>query len=95
MAGGDEVKTARTTKDAWEVQDKQEGKPHGWVQWKGTDVCMDVHCECGHSSHVDGDFVYHVKCPACGAVYCCNGHIEFIKLELEPDMCAISCVEVI
>ena len=34
--------------------------PHGWIQWKGTDVCIDLHCECGSHGHVDGDFVYYV-----------------------------------
>jgi len=41
---------------------------HGWIQWKGTDVCMDVYCECGYHGHVDCDFAYYIKCP-CGRVY--------------------------
>jgi hypothetical protein len=40
-----------------------------FVQWKGTDLCMDVHCRCGTSSHIDGMFAYYVKCPNCGTVY--------------------------
>lgn len=44
-------------------------EPHGWIQWKGTNVCMDVHCACGELTHFDGDFLYHVKCGACGKVY--------------------------
>ena len=55
--------------------------PHGWIQWKGTDVCMDVYCKCGYHSHVDGEFGYFVKCPKCGQVYECNGHIELIPIE--------------
>jgi hypothetical protein len=43
--------------------------PHGWIQWKGTDVCMDVYCSCGKHTHVDADFCYHVKCGACGALF--------------------------
>ncbi len=84
------MKTAKTTEEAFEIQDRQEGKPHGWIQWKGTDVCMDIHCECGCHSHIDVDFAYHVKCPECGAVYMCNGHIEFIKLDEEPSNCVVT-----
>lgn len=40
--------------------------PHAFIQWKGTDVCADVYCSCGHAFHVDDDFVYAVKCPNCG-----------------------------
>lgn len=54
-------------------------KPHGWIQWKGTDVCMDIHCDCGQMSHVDGDFCYYVKCPHCDKVWECDGHIQLKK----------------
>lgn len=81
------MKSAKDKLEAWLIQDKKEGQPHGWIQWKGTDVCMDIHCKCGCHSHVDAEFAYHVKCPECGAVYFCNGHIEFIELEIEPDSC--------
>ena len=59
--------------------------PYGWIQWKGTDVCMDIHCECGKLTHIDADFLYHVKCSACGRVYECDGHIALHKLDSEPD----------
>ena len=39
--------------------------PHIWIQWKGTDVCCDIHCECGAFIHFDGDFMYFIKCPEC------------------------------
>lgn len=78
---------AKTTEDAWNLQDLREDEPHGWIQWKGTDVCMDLHCVCGELSHVDGTFVYHVKCPNCQRVYFCNGHIQLIELEQGPDNC--------
>jgi hypothetical protein len=39
-----------------------------FIQWKGTDVCLDFHCPCGISSHFDGYFAYAVKCQ-CGAIY--------------------------
>ncbi len=74
---------------AWDMQEMYKGKPHGWIQWKGTDVCMDIHCKCGCHSHIDADFAYHVKCPSCKTVYACNGHIELIELEVEPDSCVV------
>lgn len=84
------MKTAKTKDEAWSMQDTKEGQPHGWIQWKGTDVCMDVHCACGAQFHIDADFAYHVKCPKCNSVYMCNGHIELIKLEQEPDTCVVT-----
>jgi hypothetical protein len=78
-------KKAKNSEMAWEIQETYDRQPHGWVQWKGTDVCMDVHCKCGHTSHLDAICAYTVKCPACGTVYMCNGHIELIELEEEPD----------
>jgi len=83
------MKTAKDKKQARDIEEKHEGKPHGWVQWKGTDVCMDIYCECGHHSHIDAEFAYFVECPECGAVYSCNGHIEFIKLSEKPDSCVV------
>lgn len=56
------------------------GTPHGWIQFKGTDICMDVHCVCGYFGHVDDDFVYYVKCPACHRVYMVNGYVELVLL---------------
>ena len=58
--------------------------PHGWVQWKGTDVCCDIHCECGEHTHFDGMFMYYVKCPHCGQVYECGGHIKLYPIDHEP-----------
>ena len=78
-------KKARTSDDCWDIQEVYKGKPHAWIQWKGTDVCMDIRCKCGESSHVDDDFVYHVKCPHCGTIYMCNGHIELIEIEEVPE----------
>jgi hypothetical protein len=43
--------------------------PHAFVQWKGTDVCMDFRCDCGADCHFDGDFAYFVRCPKCLTVW--------------------------
>jgi hypothetical protein len=70
------TKKAKDSKAAWAIQETREGEPHAWIQWKGTDVCMDIHCACGVSSHIDTEFCYTVVCPECGSAYFCNGHIE-------------------
>lgn len=43
--------------------------PYAFIQWKGTDVCMDFNCECGTSCHFDGDFAYTVQCPQCLTIW--------------------------
>lgn len=83
-------KKAKNIDDALQMQERYDNKPHGWVQWKGTDVCMDVNCKCGYFGHIDATFACFVKCPKCGTVYMCNGHIEFIELEIEPGYCTIT-----
>ena len=53
-------------------------RPYGWVQFKGTDLCMDVNCSCGKLSHIDAEFANHVICPACGREYVMDGYIPLI-----------------
>jgi len=85
------MKKSKNTKEAWDIQDRrEEDEARACVQWKGTDVCMDLQCECGAHSHIDSYFAYHVKCPVCGKVYFCNGHIELILLEEEPEYCIVT-----
>jgi len=57
-----------------------EGEPHGWIQWKGTDVCIDLYCKCGHHGHYDGDFLYAFECPACHAKYAVGQNVKLIEL---------------
>lgn len=85
------MKFAQNEDDAWDISDKKTDQPHGWIQWKGTDVCMDIHCECGELSHIDASFTYNIKCPYCGRIYFCNGHIELIELKEEPHGGVIIC----
>jgi hypothetical protein len=80
-----EYKKAPTAREAEQMRETYEGKPHSSIQWKGTDVCMDIHCACGELSHFDGDFCFFIKCPKCGRIYYCNPHIELIELEKEPE----------
>ncbi len=53
--------------------------PHGFIQWKGTSVCLDFYCSCGHHSHIDGEFVYAVRC-RCGKTYAVNPHVSLFEL---------------
>lgn len=65
-------------------RDNPEGEEtHGWIQWKGTDVCMDIHCECGHHGHIDVEFFYFFECPQCHAKYAVGQNVKFIKLTEE------------
>lgn len=72
---------AKTEKEAWDKQEIFKDQPHGWIQWKGTEVCVDIHCRCGKQSHYDGDFMYGVQCPHCKRTYHANGHIQLIEVE--------------
>lgn len=67
------------------MQERYTGKPHGWIYWKNTFVDMDVHCKCGIVTHISGEFVYSLECPACHTKYMCNGHIELIEFEELPE----------
>lgn len=64
-------------------QDNPKGEASGWIQWKGTDVCMDTHCKCGYHGHVDTDFFYFYKCPECGAKYAVGQNVKLIPLDAE------------
>ena len=54
-------------------------RPHVWIQWKGTDVCADIHCSCGCHSHFDGDFMYFIRCPQCRKVWEVGTHIALYE----------------
>jgi hypothetical protein len=57
--------------------------PHGSIQWKGTKVCIDLYCKCGHHGHVDTDFFYWYECPQCHAKYAVGSTVKLIKLNQE------------
>lgn len=60
--------------------------PHGWIQWKGTDVCMDVRCSCGALTHLDAEFAYTIQCGACGAKFHVNPHVELVPVEASDEL---------
>lgn len=80
-------KIAQTDDEATSMQERYEDKPHGWIQWKGTDVCIDIHCVCGAHLHLDVDFLYNVQCAHCKKYFQLNPHIELIELKEEPKGC--------
>lgn len=71
----------KTGGDAQNIQEMFKDQPNGWIQWKGTDVCIDIYCECGEQSHYDGKFMYGIKCPHCKREYHVNPHIQLIEVE--------------
>jgi len=64
-------------------QDNPEGDAYGWIQWKGTNVCIDLHCKCGYHDHFDGDFFYYFECPKCHRKYAVGQNIKLIELTKE------------
>jgi len=54
-----------------------------FIQWKGTDVCMDVTCPCGESGHVDGYFAYHLSCTAYGRVLKVGTEVSLAEISLD------------
>lgn len=67
-------------KPSWDNQHKFE-RPSAWIHWKGTTVCADIHCDCGASYHIDAEFAYYVKCPACQGIFAINGNIQLLKVK--------------
>lgn len=53
-----------------------------FIQWKGTDVCLDFYCRCGAHGHVDGDFAYYVRCAACGTIYEMGTQVKAVAIDL-------------
>lgn len=76
----DAMRSALSQEDAFKIF-TQHNKFDGFIQWKGTDVCMDFHCECGHHNHYDGYFAYVIKCRDCGNLYAPSCNVEMIRIE--------------
>ena len=82
--GAEEVSRESAWHKAIAARDFQPGE-EGYcrIQWKGTNVCMDVHCICGIQGHVDAEFAYFLKCKKCGRTYSTGCNVKMI--ELMPD----------
>ena len=59
------------------------GRPSAFIQWKGTEVCMDCYCPCGKQFHVDAAFTYAVGCRFCGRIFEMSSVIEMRELKPE------------
>ena len=66
--------------------------PFALIQWKGTDVCLDLPCECGAQLHFDGYFAYHIRCAHCGAVWKLPTRVPLQRMEDGADLSSV-CVE--
>jgi hypothetical protein len=55
----------------------------GWIQWKGTEVCIDLHCVCGFDGHLDDSFLYRVHCPRCDRQFLVGQNIKLIEMTPE------------
>ena len=63
----------------------------GWIQWKGTDLCMDFTCPCGAEGHVDAEFAYYVRCSKCDV---CYKMPETVVLKRVPSSTTVTAVDV-
>lgn len=77
--------------EKFSVSSFAESEPVGWIQWKGTSVCMDVHCACGELTHIDGDFTYLIQCGKCKRVYWPNAYIKLVELKGDDLILANKC----
>ena len=83
-------------KEAWHKDSEEHkglGFGHGWIQWKGTDVCMDVHCPCGAHGHIDARFAYKIQCAVCKRVFSVGQCVHLYELSGEghdDDACIVA-----
>ena len=52
-------------------------------QWKGTEVCADIHCRCGAFLHYDGDFFYFFTCGHCGQAWEIGTHVAMYPVSAD------------
>lgn len=68
-----------TPKDLFAKVPESDGEV--FIQWKGTEVCMDLNCPCGRQSHLDAMFAYFVQCPKCDTIYQLGTQVRLFKVE--------------
>ncbi|WVX88162.1 hypothetical protein SEA_LITNINMCQUEEN_106 [Gordonia phage LitninMcQueen] len=52
-----------------------------FIQYKGTDICLDFRCECGAECHFDGYNANAMKCPRCKTVWLLPSVLPLIKAD--------------
>lgn len=68
------------------------GEPETFIQWKGTDVCLDFHCPCGHHSHWDCDFLYSLRCPKCRKIWRLGSAVQAVEVS-EAEQTVLGCLK--
>jgi hypothetical protein len=71
--------------DGWSLESKE--RPFNFIQWKGTDVCMDFYCVCEKQFHIDDYFAYAVQCPHCEKKYELKSRVEVRDLPEDWNGC--------
>lgn len=56
-------------------------EPNVFIQYKGTDLCADIWCECGVHLHVDDYFAYAVRCWSCKSIWELPQLVTAVKVE--------------
>lgn len=69
-------------------QDFKRDGPNVYIQWKGTQACIDLYCSCGLHGHVHTEYSWFYEC-ACGKKYALGETVKLIELNEEQ----IKCVE--
>jgi hypothetical protein len=57
-------------------------RPDVFLQWKGTNACMDFWCTCGADLHFDGYFAHELTCGHCGQTW--EMPSKFTPLPVKP-----------
>ena len=69
--------TYREDLDRWDL-DRPQDKPYALIQWKGTDVRMDLIClGCGAELALYGMFFHQVECEYCGHTHEMKALVEY------------------
>ena len=63
-----------------EVDPTPEDGTHTFIQWQGTNVCMDFSCKCGQSMHFDTDSLFFVQCCGCHTKYIMSSYVRAIEV---------------
>lgn len=53
--------------------------PNAFIQWGSTEVCGDLRCDCGYTTHFDGFFQFSVTCENCKETWKLSTIIEVEK----------------
>ena len=56
-----------------------------FIQWKGTELCIDFDCVCGAHNHYDGEFAYYIECWHCHRRFEMPSDISSLLVETPPD----------